>query len=128
MLRPCRRVGGGGGCDGSPSSPGSRPEITNKPNYFAYQVTGIRNYSGYDFFTWENRGTTVNVEILPAQVSGGALIVVADADGRPVFAERASASGSFPSVEGTPGWWTVRLYYASFTGTVTFDAEGKFQS
>jgi hypothetical protein len=112
-------------CGELPSSPGDAPEITNKPGYFAYQASGIRDYSGYDFFTWENRGSEVVVHISPSQEAGDALIVLVDADGRHVFAQSASAGGNFPSAEGEPGWWTVRVYCADFTGTVTFSARAK---
>jgi len=115
-------------CEGLPSSPGSEPDITNKTGYFAYQVSGIRNYSGYDFFTWENRGSEVFVHISPSPESGDALIVLVDAEGRHVFAQSASAQGTFPSAEGIPGWWTVRIYCAAFTGTVTFSARARTET
>lgn len=115
-------------CEESLSSPGSEPEITNKPGYFAYQASGIRKYSGYDFFTWENRADEVVVHISPSRESGDALIVLVDAEGRHVFAQSASAQGAFPCPDGVPGWWTVRVYCADFTGTVTFSARAKTET
>jgi hypothetical protein len=112
-------------CEEVPSSPGTEPEITNETDSFAYQVTGVKNYSGADSYTWENTGTAASVDISSAQAAGAALIVMVDADGKHVFSEPVSADGSFPSAAGTAGFWTVRVYYASFTGTVNFRAQKK---
>jgi len=112
-------------CDEVPSSPGSEPEIANETDSFAYQVTGVRSYSGSDFYTWENTGATASVDISSAPESGSALIVMTDAEGQHVFAEPVSSNGSLPSAAGTAGSWTIRVYYASFTGNVNFRVQKK---
>ncbi|MDH3196975.1 MAG: hypothetical protein OEO21_01910 [Candidatus Krumholzibacteria bacterium] len=112
-------------CSDSPSSPGVQPEITNETDSFAYQVSSVKDYSGMASYTWENTGTAASVDISSAPASGSAVIVMADAEGNHVFSEPVSASGSFPSAAGSAGFWTVRVYYASFTGTVNFRAQKK---
>lgn len=107
------------GCDSS-TSPGINPEIANNPDTFQYQVTDIRNYSHVDNYTWQNTGTTANVNQSTTVTDGTATLVILDADGDPVYSKSLAENGTFVTTAGAVGSWTIRVTYASASATVNF--------
>ena len=110
-------------CKTTPTSPGVEPEIVNTPDAFAYQVSSIQNFSGTATYQWENSGTTANINLSAAQLAGGALLVVMDANGTEVFSRSISENGTFATSAGAAGQWSIRVVYEGFSGTVNFRAE-----
>lgn len=107
------------GCDSS-TSPGINPEIANNPDTFQYQVTDIRNYSHVNDYTWQNTGTSANVNQSTTITGGSATLVILDADGVQVYSKSLVENGTFVTTAGTAGAWTIRVTYASASATVNF--------
>jgi hypothetical protein len=107
------------GCD-STTSPGVNPEITNVADNFQYQVTGIRIYTHTTDYTWQNTGTTANVNQSAAITGGTATLVILDAVGAQVYSKSLAENGTFVTAAGTAGSWTIRVTYASASATVNF--------
>ncbi len=107
------------GCDNT-TSPGVNPEITNVADNFQYQVTGIQNYSHVTNYTWQNTGTTANVNQSAAITGGTATLVILDADGVQVYSKSLAENGTFVTTAGVAGSWTIRVTYVSASATVNF--------
>ncbi len=107
------------GCDSS-TSPGISPEIANVVDSFQYQVTDIRNYSHINDYTWQNTGTTANVNQSTAITGGTATLVILDADGTEVYSRSLGENGTFVTAAGVSGSWTIRVTYAAASATVNF--------
>ncbi len=107
------------GCDNT-TSPGVNPEIANVADNFQYQVTDIRNYSHVDNYTWQNTGTTANVNQSTTVTGGTATLVILDADGVQVYSKSLAENGTFVTTAVAAGSWTIRVTYASASATVNF--------
>lgn len=107
------------GCDSS-TSPGINPEIANNPDTFQYQVTDIRNYSHVNDYTWQNTGTTANVNQSTTITGGTATLVILDAEGTQVYSRSLGENGTFVTSTGVSGSWTIRVTYAAASATVNF--------
>lgn len=111
------------GCSDSstpPPPPGIQPEIINITDSFEYQVQSIDGYSGTASYTWQNSGTIAAVDHSSVVSTGVGTLVVLDADGTEVYSDVLTDSGSVVTQTGTAGAWTVRITYATFSGTVNF--------
>ncbi len=111
------------GCSDSstpPPPPGIQPEIINITDSFEYQVQSIDGYSGTASYTWQNSGTTAAVDHSSVVSTGVGTLVVLDADGTEVYSDVLTDSGSLVTQTGTAGAWTVKITYATFSGTVNF--------
>jgi len=108
------------GCGSDPVSPGIQPEISNLADNFQYQVTDIRSYTHMDSYSWQNTGTTANVDQSATVTAGAASLIVLDANGTPVYSRSLAENGSFTSAAGTTGTWTIRVTYQDASATVNF--------
>jgi hypothetical protein len=108
-------------CGGSSNllNPKYQPEIVNVTNSFAFQLTGVQNGSGSLSYTWQNTGTKATIDISSA-ISAG---VVKDAAGAQVFSSSLGTNGSFPTVSGQAGAWTILVDFTNATGTINFRAQ-----
>ena len=106
-------------CDDT-TSPGVQPEISNVVDNFQYQVTDIRNYSHVDNYTWQNTGTTANVNQSTTITGGTATLVILDDDGVQVYSRSLGENGTFVTTAGASGSWTIRVTYAAASATVNF--------
>jgi hypothetical protein len=106
-------------CDDT-TSPGVQPEISNVVDNFQYQVTDIRNYSHVDNYTWQNTGTTANVNQSTTITGGTATLVILDEDGVQVYSRSLGENGTFVTTAGASGSWTIRVTYAAASATVNF--------
>ncbi len=100
-------------CSDSPTSPGVQPQITNLVDDFAYQVSDVQNYSSTDSYTWQNTGTGASVDQSTSLTSGSATLILLDDTGAEVYSRSLSDSGSFPTIAGTAGNWTIQIVYSS---------------
>ena len=112
------------GCSDStttpPPVPGIQPEIINITDSFEYQIQDISVYSGTASYTWENSGAAAAVDHSSVVTAGVGTLLVLDADGTEVYSGILTDSGSLVTEAGPAGSWTVRITYATFSGTVNF--------
>jgi hypothetical protein len=100
-----------------------QPEITNQADSFQLQATGVRDVSLTRDYTWQNSGTTANVNQATTVMRGSANLVILDDAGTQVYARGLDENGSFVSQTGMPGTWTIRLQLARYDGTLNFRAQ-----
>ena len=102
------------------TAPKYQPQIVNLRNDFAFQVTTLANVSDDLQYTWQNDGTTANVNQSPSNLSGVVSLVIADATGKQVYSRSLAENGTFTTSAGTAGNWTVRVTFSSVSGAVNF--------
>ena len=123
-LRAIVAVGFLMGCGGNDATaPRYQPQITNVPNSFAFQVTGLQSVTDNLSYTWRNDGTTANVNQSPAGLQGTATLVVKDAAGVQVYSRSLAENGTFVTTAGTSGNWTIRVQFSNASGTVNFSLQ-----
>jgi hypothetical protein len=113
-----------GACSDSPTGPGIQPQILNQPDNFEYQVSDVQGFSGTLSYSWQNTGTSANVN-QATTVSGGTITLrILDATGTQVYSRSLSENGTFVTAVGQAGTWAVRVTYSGAVApTVNFRAQ-----
>ncbi|HMB68072.1 MAG TPA: hypothetical protein VKU85_02130 [bacterium] len=100
-----------------------QPEIVNTAASFELQATAVTNVTTTQDYTWQNAGTTANVNQATVVNDGAATLAVLDADGTEVYSSDLAVSGSFVTAAGTAGDWTLRLVLNGCFGDLNFRVE-----
>ena len=108
---------------GNVLGPDNQPEVNNQTDTFQWQVTAMENISQTLTYTWQNTGTTANVNQSPALSGGSASLVIEDASGTEVYSRSFSQSGTFTTDSGLAGAWTIRVTISSASGALNFRVE-----
>src|SRR5512134_635312 len=122
-LATCLALSGCG--SDPPTSPGIQPQISNLPDDFSYQVSSVANFSGTAPYTWQNTGISANINQSTTVTAGSMTLVITDAVGTQVYSRSLADNGTFVTADGVAGTWTIRVTYASASGTVNFRAQKK---
>ncbi len=112
-------VGCGGGGN-SALNPQFQPQIANSQDNFQFQTTGIKNITQTLTYTWQNSGTGASINQACSVAPGTAFLHLKDASGKAVYSADLAANGTFTSVAGTTGAWTVEVVLTNVTGTINF--------
>ena len=100
-----------------------QPEIANVPDNFQLQATGVTNVSNTFEYTWQNSGTTANVNQATTVSAGSAQLTILDATGAQVYTRALADNGTFPTTAGTSGSWKIRMVLTNYSGTLNFRAQ-----
>lgn len=109
-------------CGDDPLAP-FEPEVANLTDSFQLQATDITDVTATVTYTWQNTGTTANVNQATVKNAGAAVLTISDADGTQVYSKDLAANGTFQTSAGTTGSWTIRVVLTEFSGTVNFRSE-----
>ena len=110
----------GCGKDETPASPGIQPEIINNVDNFQFQVTAMSNYSGTLQYAWSNTGAMAVIDQACAVSAGTATLRLLDDSGAEVYSKDLSQGGSYTSVAGISGVWSIKIVLSNTTGTLNF--------
>lgn len=97
-----------------------QPEIANNPDNFQFQVTAAKNVTTTINYTWQNSGTAANTNQACSIQSGTATVTLLDANGTQVYTKGLEMNGTFPSISGTAGAWTIRVVLSGVSGSLNF--------
>ena len=100
------------------TAPRYQPQVVNLPNDFAFQVTALNNVSDNLQYSWQNDGTSANVNQSPSNLAGTVSLVILDANGTQVYSRSLADNGTFATTAGTAGNWTVRIHFSQASGAV----------
>jgi hypothetical protein len=106
-----------GACSDS-TGPGIQPQVVNVADNFEYQVSDVQGFSGTISYTWQNGGTSANVNQATTVSSGSVTLVLLDANGTQVYSRSLADNGTFASATGQAGAWTIRVIYTGATASV----------
>ncbi len=109
------------GCgSGSALNPVFQPQVANNPDNFQFQSTGVQNVTQTLQYTWSDSGTHASINHATTVSAGSAVLTIQDAKGATVFSGDLKANGTFTSVAGQAGNWTIVLVLSNYSGTLNF--------
>ena len=97
-----------------------QPQITNAPDNFQFQATGVTNLTGTFTYTWSNSGDSATVNQATTVNAGSAMLTVSDHNGAQMYSQSLAANGTFGCAKGVTGTWTIRVAFTNYSGTVNF--------
>ncbi len=108
---------------GNVLGPDNQPEVNNQTDTFQWQVTAMDDISQTLTYTWQNTGTTADVNQSPNLSGGSASLTIEDADGIEVYSRSLSQGGTFTTDSGSTGAWTIRVTLSGASGALNFRVE-----
>ena len=108
------------GCGDSPTAAPFQPQVTNAPDSFQGQATGVTNVTGTVSYTWANSGTRATINHSTTTTGGSAVLTIRDGANAVVYTRALSPSLNEPTVVGVAGNWTIQLTTDKYSGTMNF--------
>lgn len=108
-----------GACSDDPLAP-FQPEVSNVPDTFELQATGVANRTATLNYSWTNSGTQATVNHSTTTTAGSARVIVKDGAGVIVYNAVLVPSLNENTLVGTSGTWTVQLVLDDYSGTLNF--------
>jgi hypothetical protein len=96
------------------------PEVTNAPDNFQLQATGVTAVTLERNYVWQNSGTRATINHSTTTENGIARVVILDAAGSVVYDRTLLPSLNEPTVIGVAGAWRIELLLTGYTGTLNF--------
>lgn len=100
-----------------------QPEITNAPNTFQLQATGLQNVTTTLDYVWQNDGTVANVNQATVLPAGSATITISDANHVAVYHNDLTVNGTMVTSAGSPGNWIIHVALSNASGTLNVRAQ-----
>src|SRR5512138_3982637 len=110
------------GCAGRKvlTNPTFQPQIINQADSFALQATNVSGVTQTLQYTWQNTGTSANVNQATQLTGGSATVTILDAANQQVYTNSMTANGTFVTSSGASGNWTIRVVVTNCSGTLNF--------
>ena len=97
-----------------------QPEIANLTDNFQLQATNVRNVTSTLDYTWQNTGTSANVNQATVASAGTATLTIQDGQSAQVYTKDLTANGTFQTSAGSAGAWKIHVVLTNFSGTLNF--------
>jgi hypothetical protein len=110
-------------CGGNLLGPDNQPQISNQTDTFQWQVTAMDNISQTLTYTWQNTGTSANVNQSPNLSGGSATLTILDASDVEVYSRSLAQGGTFQTSAGATGAWTIEVRLSGAGGALNFRVE-----
>ena len=125
-LMLCLLLALAAGCGGeSALNPAFQPQVSNLPDNFQFQSTGVTGVTQTLQYTWQNTGTTANVNQATTVTAGSTSLTIRDAAGTQVYSRNLADNGTFATNAGTSGSWTIQIVLTNMSGTINFRVQKK---
>lgn len=108
------------GCSSNSSLAPFQPQTNNVANNFQMQATGVTDVTTILNYTWQNDGTTGNVNQATTVNKGTATLTIQDANGTQVYTKSLADNGTFTTSAGVAGNWKIRVNLSNYSGTLNF--------
>ena len=108
------------GDSANPIGPSNQPEIANNRDSFQFQASNLSRTTQTLSYTWENTGTSANVNQSGQISSGTATLTIRPPSGAEVYSRDLSTTGTFATGTGSPGNWRIEVRLDNVTGTLNF--------
>jgi len=108
-------------CGGAnPIGPSNQPEIANNRDNFQFQASNLTKTTQTLSYTWENTGTSANVNQSGSVSSGTATLTIRTPSGTEVYNRDLSTTGTFTTGAGSPGSWRIEVRLDNVSGNLNF--------
>jgi hypothetical protein len=108
------------GCDDNNTLAPFEPEITNAPDSFQLQATGVQRVSTTLNYQWQNSGSQANVDHSTTTGAGDAKLTIRDAADEVVYDKGLVPSLSDTTSTGASGTWKLQVVLTDYSGTLNF--------
>jgi hypothetical protein len=99
--------------------PENQLEVTNASGSFQIQATALDNVTQTLSYTWENPGTSANVN-QSGSLSGTATVTILDHGDNQVYSGNLVETGTFSTETGGTGSWTIQVVLSGVSGALNF--------
>jgi hypothetical protein len=114
------------GCgDDNVIGPQFQPEIINQADSFEFQATGVTDVTQTLNYSWTHTGVAANVDQSCSITQGAASVRIWDDAGTLVYDRSLTDGGTFSTLDGVAGTWTLRVILSQVDGTLNFRAQKK---
>ncbi len=100
--------------------PGNQLQVTNTPDDFQFQVTGLSNVKQTLAYTWTNTGDSTSINQASTVTGGSATLTIREPGGAIVYQNGLQANGTFHSSKATAGAWKIEVRLSQTDGTLNF--------
>jgi hypothetical protein len=107
----------------NPIGPSNQPEVANNRDNFQFQASNLSRTTQTLTYTWENTGTSANVNQSGSISNGTATLTIRAASGAEVYTRDLSTTGTFATATGPAGNWRIEVRLDNVTGTLNFRAQ-----
>jgi hypothetical protein len=97
-------------------------EVTNDTDTFQLQASAS-GASQTLSYTWQNTGTTANINQSGTVTGGSATLTLLDDAGTQVYTRSLGETGTFVTDAGEAGSWTIRVVVSGMSGVLNFRAQ-----
>ncbi len=97
-----------------------QPQITNMPDDFQFQATGVQNVTTTVQYIWQNTGTSANVNQACSITGGIATLTIYDNSDVQVYSQSLTANGTYSTSTGITGNWRIVVQLNNCDGTLNF--------
>lgn len=110
------------GCGGGNSAlnPKFQPQVSNQPDNFQFQTTGVSKVTQTLRYTWKNSGASASINQACAITAGTAVIKLRDSTNALMYSGDLKANGTFASNAGVTGDWSIEIVLTNVSGTLNF--------
>ncbi len=113
-----------GACSsGNLLGPDNQLQVSNQPDTFEWQATAMSNIKQTLVYSWQNTGTTANVNQSSNITAGRAALTIRDALGTPIYVRSLGDNGTFTTPNGSSGTWAIVVELDGVDGAVNFRVE-----
>jgi hypothetical protein len=106
---------------GNALAPQFQPQVTNNPDNFQLQATGVTNVTQVLTYTWSCSTGTATVNPATTTSGGSVSLLIKDGAGTTVYNGNIPPSGTFnTSPAGVSGAWTIKVTFNDYSGTINF--------
>jgi hypothetical protein len=112
-------------CGGQTLNPKFQPEISNLPDNFQFQATGMTGVTQTLSYNWTTTGIQADVNQACSISGGGATILIRDAQDTVVYTRNLADNGTFTTNAGVAGTWKIQVALSNVQGTVNFRVQKK---
>lgn len=97
-----------------------QPQISNIPDNFQFQATGVTNVTWTYTYTWSNSADSATVNQATTVTGGSVTLTISDNNGTQVYSQSLTGNGTFGMSKGVRGTWTIKVVFTNYSGTVNF--------
>jgi len=118
LLLTLTLVGCGSG--NSALNPKFQPQVSNQPDNFQFQTTGVSKVTQTLHYTWKNSGASASINQACAITAGTAAVTLRDSTNAVMYSGDLKANGTFASSAGVTGDWSIDVVLTNVNGTLNF--------
>ena len=100
--------------------PDNQLQVSNDTDRFEWQASVLENVTQTLSYTWQNTGTSANIDQSSSITSGTATLTIWCVNGNEMYSGSLTQDGTFDTAVGQSGEWTIEVVLVGVHGTLNF--------